>query len=57
MLAHITYPDIDPDSVGFSSFWLQQILRQIAFDGVIFSDDLAMKGADGPGLPAQSELA
>jgi beta-N-acetylhexosaminidase len=50
MPAHITFPTIDPDSVGFSSFWLQQVLRdQLGFDGVIFSDDLAMKGADVAG--------
>jgi len=47
MPAHITFPAIDPDSVGFSPFWLQQILRdQLGFEGVVFSDDLAMKGAD-----------
>ena len=59
MPAHITFPDIDPDSVGFSSFWLQQILRQkLAFDGVIFSDDLAMKGADvAGGYRRKAELA
>ena len=50
MPAHITFPAIDPDSVGFSKFWLQQVLRdQLGFDGVIFSDDLAMKGADVAG--------
>ena len=50
MPAHITFPTIDPDSVGFSDFWLKQILRhQLGFDGVIFSDDLAMKGADVAG--------
>lgn len=47
MPAHITFPSIDPDSVGFSSFWLNDVLREkLGFEGIIFSDDLTMKGAD-----------
>ncbi len=47
MPAHITFPSIDPDSVGFSVFWLKEVLKeQLGFSGVIFSDDLSMKAAD-----------
>ena len=50
MTAHILFEHIHEQLPTYAPFWLKAILRKkLHFDGVIFSDDLSMKGADTEG--------
>src|SRR3546814_9529130 len=50
MMAHVVYPQVDPDPAGYSKRWIQDILREeMKFRGVVFSDDIGMAAAFSAG--------
>ena len=59
MPAHVAFPSVDAVPAGFSSIWLQDVLRKkLGFNGVIFSDCLNMAAASVlGGFPVRAEAA
>ncbi|HEY9111803.1 MAG TPA: beta-N-acetylhexosaminidase [Rhodanobacteraceae bacterium] len=50
MVAHVTYPAVDPRAAGYSKTWIEDILRgELGFRGVVFSDDVGMAAAESAG--------
>ncbi|MES2142759.1 MAG: beta-N-acetylhexosaminidase [Pseudomonadota bacterium] len=59
MASHIVYSRVDSQPCGFSSVWLQTILREkLNFSGAIFTDDLSMNAVANLGdISERVELA
>ena len=58
MTAHLLFEHIDRQPPTYSPFWLKKMLREeLNFTGVIFSDDLSMKGAGTAAPPAKTLAA
>lgn len=59
MMAHVVYEQIDEKPAGYSPYWIRDVLRnQLKFEGVVFSDDLSMSGAEiAGGYAARAQVS
>ena len=50
MMAHVTYPAVDPRPAGYSRIWIEGVLRtEFGFRGVVIGDDIGMAAAEEQG--------
>ncbi len=50
MIAHVSFPAVDPRPASLSSWWIEDQLRgELAFGGAVITDDVSMAGAAGVG--------
>jgi beta-N-acetylhexosaminidase len=57
MVGHLLYPAIDPHNpASLSRDAISKLRRDLGFDGVVVTDDLAMAGAKGGGTPAEAAV-
>jgi len=59
MMAHVIYDHVDRHPAGYSCYWIETVLRgQLEFEGIVFSDDLSMSGAESVGgYPARARAS
>jgi beta-N-acetylhexosaminidase len=50
MMAHVRYPHVADEPAGYSSVWINQVLKiQLQFNGLVISDDIGMAAAESVG--------
>ena len=57
MVGHLVYPAIDPEHpASLSKNAISMLREDLGFEGIVVTDDLAMEGATGGGLPARAAV-
>ncbi len=57
MVGHLLYPAIDPNRpASLSPAAIKLLRRNLGFEGIIVTDDLAMEGANGGGPPSRAAV-